>query len=424
MIAIVGGGISGLFLLDRLTKQGVEALLFEADSEPGGVMRSRRLTGPDGPVIADLGPQRVRLTPTLGAIVEELGLTSALLRAPVGVPFTVVHGGRLHPAPLGPVDALKTGLVSWTGKIRALVDLVGRSPAPDESVASALRRKLGPEVYELLAGPILGGLYGSRPEEMEARHTLLPILERAGGGRSLLLALLRVSRAADLPVVSFQEGMGTLPRALAERHRERIRLASPVREIRGSGGGFHEIVTDGETVSARDVVLTVPAAEAGRVLAGVAPEASSLVASLRYNPLAVVPLVASEPDRLPPVGTGFKMTLRSSMETRGVTSHGTLFGRTGLFSAFLGGMGGEALLNRPDSEIRMIAQEEFRAVTGVEATALLVHRTHMPAWDRSWKAMDQLRLPAGLHVCAAYSDRPGIGGRLEEAVRIAQRITR
>ncbi|MEX2294824.1 MAG: protoporphyrinogen oxidase [Gemmatimonadota bacterium] len=424
MIGIVGGGISGLFLLHLLTKQGVEALLFEADGEPGGVIRSRRLTGPSGEVTADLGPQRVRLTPGLGTIVDDLGLRPSLLRAPTGVPFTVYYRGHLHPAPLGVRDALRSSLISWGGKLRALGDLVTGPPAPEESVAHALRRKLGPEIFERLAGPILGGLYGSHPEEMEARHTLLPILRRTGGGRSLLLALLRASRAADLPVVSFEEGMGALPWALAERYRDRVRPATPVREIRSAGGGFHEIATDGDTIRVRDVVLAVPAPEAGRILATAAPEAASLVGSLRYNPLAVVPLVASDPDRLPPVGTGFKMTLDSPMATRGVTAHGTLFGRTGLFSAFLGGMGGEALMDRPDAEILAIAQEEFREVTGVDAAPLLVHRTHMPAWDRSWSAMDRLRLPSGLHVCAAYSDRPGIGGRLEEALRVAARLTR
>jgi oxygen-dependent protoporphyrinogen oxidase len=118
------------------------------------------------------------------------------------------------------------------------------------------------------------------------------------------------------------------------------------------------------------------------------------------------------------------MTLNSSMATRGVTSHEALFGRQGLFSAFLGGMGGEAVLDRTDAEILAIAKEEFHGVTGGDSTPLLVHRTQMPAWDRSWSAMDQLRLPAGLHICSAYSDRPGIGGRLEEALRIASRITR
>jgi oxygen-dependent protoporphyrinogen oxidase len=422
MIGIVGGGISGLFLLHFLESRGVEALLFEAATEPGGVMRSRRLEGPAGEVTADLGPQRVRLTPGLGRIVEELGLGPALLRAPADVPFTMVHEGRLFPAPMGAGDAARSRLVSWPGKLRALADLVTPPPSPHESVAHALQRKLGTEIYERLAGPILGGLYGSDPDRMEARHTLLPILERAGGGRSLLRALLRASRATGFPVVSFEGGMGALPRALAERHRDGVRLGTPVRSVRRASGGF-ELVTDRETVPAREVVLTVPAPAASEILAGADPGAASRLRALRYNPLAVVPLVATRPERLPPLGSGFKPTLASSMATRGVTAHGTLFGRTGLFSAFLGGMGGEALVARPDAEILEIARREFEAVTGVDAVPLMVHRTHMPAWDRSWSAMEGLRLPPGLHLAAAYTDRPGIGGRFEETTRMAARLT-
>jgi oxygen-dependent protoporphyrinogen oxidase len=87
-------------------------------------------------------------------------------------------------------------------------------------------------------------------------------------------------------------------------------------------------------------------------------------------------------------------------------------------------MGAEAFVKGPDEEILRVASTEFLEVTEVEAKALFVHRTWMPAWDRTWSSVNRLRLPAGLHLCAAYSDRPGIGGRLEEARRVAARITR
>ncbi len=424
MIGIVGGGISGLFLLHFLRERGVDAVLFEALSAPGGVMRSAVVEGPFGPVTTDLGPQRMRLTGGLRAVVDEVGLGPSTVRAPAGKPFTVLHQGRLLPAPLSLGQAVATRLISPAGKVRALGDLFREAPRPEESVAEALERKLGAEVSKRLAAPLLGGLYASDPARMEARDTLLPALERAGGGRSLLLALLRAAKWERLPVVSFSGGMGALPRALAEVHRAHVRLGRPVAAIEPRGAGGFEVVHGGvgDRVPVEEVVLTLPAPEASPLIEPLSRDAGRRLASLRYNPLAVVPLVASDRGALRQMGTGFKVTEEDGYATRGVTAHEALFDRRGLFTAFLGGMGREAVCDRSDDEILETARADFQRITGTEATPLLVHRTRMPAWDRSWRSMDDLVLPRGIHLCAAYADRPGITGRLESARRTADRL--
>ncbi len=422
MIGIVGGGISGLFLLHFLKNSGQEAVLFEASDDPGGVMRSRTVEGPNGPVTVDLGPQRMRLTSGLADIVHELDLTNSLLRAPVGIPFTVYHDGALYAAPLNLGDAFKTQLISWNGKARALVDLVTSPPHPTESVADVLRRKLGSQVYRRLAGPLLGGLYASDPERMEARHSLVPALARTGVRRSLLLGLLRAAAWKRPPVISFEQGTGELPIALAQLHRDRIRLGEPVHALTRSSSGTYKLETDRETLDVDQVVLTLPAPKAAEALSSSAPEVAKRLASLHYNPLAVVPLVVGPGSEGPMTGSGFKMTLNDRTPTRGVTAHETLFDRRGLFTAFLGGMGAEGLVDREDPEIMEIARTDFETVTGVAATPLFVHRTSMPAWDRSWRAMDDLTLPQGIQLCAAFSRRPGITGRMEDARRVASNL--
>lgn len=419
MVGILGGGISGLFLLHLLAEAGLEAILFERSPSAGGVMRSRSVEGPNGPVTVDLGPQRMRLTGSLARVVEEVGLVSALRQAPMGVPFTIYRDGRLYPAPLSVGDALGSRLVSWPGKIRALGDLFSAAPAADESVAAALKRKLGPEVYTRLAGPILGGLYASDPAQMEAGRTLVPALRRTGARRSLLVGLKRASRWDRTPVVSFAEGMGALPRAIAQRYGNRVRLGESVRRVRARSRRGYRIQSDRGEVDVDELAICVPAGEAAGILEESAPEVASSLRRLRYNPLAIVPLVVRGGVPVRGVGSGFKMTLDDDSLTRGVTSHEQLFGRTGLFTAFLGGMGREDLLDRPDAHLLETARSDFRRVTGQEATPLFVHRTAMPAWDRSWRALDSVAFPERIHVCSAFFDRPGITGRLENARRIA-----
>jgi oxygen-dependent protoporphyrinogen oxidase len=424
MIGIVGGGISGLFLLHLLRERGMDAVLFEASTAPGGVMQSVTVPGPHGPVTVDLGPQRMRLTRGLREILDRLDLRSSVLRAPPGIPFTVLHGGRLFPAPMSLRQAAATGLISPLGKLRALADPLTAAPTVEESVAEALERKLGREIYLRLVGPLFGGLYGSDPAEMPARHTLLPALRRAGGGRSLLLALMRAAKWERLPVISFCEGMGTLPRALARAHAERVRLGARVAEIRARSAGEFEVVAGNRTEVVEALALTLEAPEAARLIAPLSTELGRRLAALRYNPLAVVPLVAPGETPVPPMGSGVKVTLEDRLATRGVTAHETLFGRKGLFTAFLGGMGREEVVARSDDEIMETARRDLERMTGIDAVPLLVHRTRMPAWDRSWAAFDGMALPKGIHLCAAYADRPGIAGRLENAHRTVERLSR
>jgi oxygen-dependent protoporphyrinogen oxidase len=85
-------------------------------------------------------------------------------------------------------------------------------------------------------------------------------------------------------------------------------------------------------------------------------------------------------------------------------------------------MGYESIVGRQDEEIMQAAKSDFFAATGAEAVPLLAHRTAMPAWDVSWSALDELTLPSGMHVCAAFAERPGIAGRLEDARRLASRL--
>jgi oxygen-dependent protoporphyrinogen oxidase len=419
VIGIVGGGISGLFLLHFLRKSGLDAALLESSVEPGGVMKSRVVEGPNGPVAVDLGPQRTRLTQGLAEILAEVGLTSEVIRAPRGLPFTILNDRRVHSAPMGVRGALATRLISPGGKLRALADFVTSAPRPDELVADALTRKLGPQIYRRLAGPLFGGLYGSDPARMVCEHSLIPALRRAGGGRSLLRVLLRASRLEGLPVVSFREGMGALPRGLAAHHDRHVRLGYPVREVVLRRGGGFDLVTDRERMRVDHVVLTLPAPAAARVVEPAAPEAARALGRLRYNPLVVVPLVVPAAKPAPAVGSGYKLPLDQTAHTRGVTSHDALFGRTGLFTAFLGGMGYEDIVDRADGEVMETARKDFFAATGAEAVPLLPHRTAMPAWDVSWSALDRFTLPAGLHVCAAFAERPGIAGRLDDARQLA-----
>jgi protoporphyrinogen/coproporphyrinogen III oxidase len=416
MIAIVGGGLTGLALAHELDRRGRDHVVLEAADRPGGVIRAERVEGH----LLEWGPQRGRLTVGMKTLVDELGLTDDLVLSPPGLPLYVYRKGRLRTVPFSPAAFLTSDIFSLAGKARFLLEPFTSGPRPGERVADFFTRKLGREAYENLLGPLYGGLYASDPHDMVVDYSLGHVLREFGITRSLLLPLLRQGGAIDPPAAcSFREGLAMLPKALYERHRERVRLGTPVRSIRRNGAGY-EVAVDGETLSAEQVVVTSPAPVAAHLLESVAPEASAAAAALNYNPLGVVHLYAPDSGLR---GLGYQVSLAEKLLTRGVTFNDSLFGRTGVFTVYVGGAKNPQVVERSDEELAEVAVREFRQATGCEARPLSVERERMPAWDVSWRAMQGLRTPEGIHIAANWESRPGMPGRLHQAQRLAARLS-
>jgi len=412
MIAVVGGGITGLVLGYELERLGVEFVVLEAASRPGGVIRSARVDGR----ILEWGPQRTRLTAAMRDLVGRLGLDDQVITAPADLDLFVYRKGRLRRVPFSAVDFFLSDIVSPLAKLRLILEPFTAGADPGERVATYFTRKVGREVYETLIAPLYGGLYGSDPADMVVGLSLGHVLREFGIRRSLTLPLLRRGGRIQPPApLSFKEGMQTLPLALARALGERLRLESPVRRLSRAGAGW-VLETASGVVEAEQVVLTVPAPTGAELLSEVAPSAASALRTLHYNPLAVVHLDADTPLR----GLGFQVAFtEDDLALRGVTFNDSLFGRRNVYTAYLGGARRPEVADTSEDALASLAVEEFRRCTGYDAAALAVEHETMPAWDVSWSALKGLTLPDGIRVAANWSSRPGIPGRLVDARRTA-----
>ena len=421
MIAIVGGGMSGLALGRELVRRSRDCVVLEAEDRPGGVVRSVRADG----LLMENGPQRTRLTGPFAALVDDLGLGDQLLLAPSDLDFFIYRNGALRRAPLSVRGLLMSDVVSWRGKLRALLEPLTPGARDEERVAAFFIRKLGRELYEHVVGPLYGGLYGTDPGDMVVGLSLGGLLRDMGIGRSLVLARLwRRGGSPPPPACSFADGMETLPRALAHSLGERVRLNSRVRAIEPREGGW-SVVLDQESLSAEQVVLAVPATAAARLLREIAPDAASRIHGLRYNRLAVVHLRADSPLR----GIGFQVSLAEPRPLKGVTFSHSLFGgpggrddRTGVYTAYLAAARSRAA-GADDDALGDLAAAEFQRCTGYAAEPIAVARPTIPAWDTSWSALRGLRLPPGIHVTANWESRPGLAGRFARARALADELS-
>ena len=415
--------MSGLALGRELVRKGRECVVLEAEDRPGGVVQSVRADG----LLLENGPQRARLTGLFASLVDELGLRESLILAPEDLDFLIYRDGGLRRVPLSVRGLLGSDVISWRGKLRALLEPLTPGARNDERVAGFFSRKLGRELYEHVVGPLYGGLYGTDPADMVVGRSLVGLLHDMGIGRSLVLPRLLPRRSPRPPwPCSFVDGMETLPRALARALGERVRLRSPVRAIEAREGGW-SVVLDDDSLCAEQVVLAVPASAAARLLREIAPDAASRVGRLRYNPLAVVHLSADTPLR----GMGFQVSLAEPRPLKGVTFAHSLFGgaegrgdRSGVYTAYLAGPAHARTRRREDgvNALGELAAAEFERCTGYGAEPIAVARPAMPAWDTSWSALQGLRLPPGIHVTANWESRPGLAGRFARARALATRF--
>lgn len=432
MIGIVGGGITGLTIHHYLNQHGVESAVFEAADEPGGVMRTVHKDGRP----LDCGPQRTRLTPAVRELVDAVDLSEHVLEA-ADVPLYVYHAGSLEQAPLSLRTGLTTGLLSWRGKLRVLLEPFAGQPRDGETVDGYLTRAFGPEFAKRLGGPLYSGLYASDPAEMPVEHSLKRALDRFGIEGSVLLELLRtrLKGRTPPPVVSFEAGLQQLPQALYEQYSDSVSLNTAVRTIGETSEGY-ELVTDTATAAVDEVVVTPPAPAAASILESIDPASAEALRRLVYNPIAVVHLRADTSLE----GAGYQVPFAESQVTLGVTSNAGLFGRKGnttpgterpdsvptgredVYTCYLGGAKTPEAVEWSDERVGDVAATEFEEATGARAEPLHVHRLGMPAYDHSWDALDRVDPPPGIHLCANYESRAGIPGRVRQGKQLASAL--
>ncbi|WP_248299356.1 protoporphyrinogen oxidase [Halorhabdus amylolytica] len=414
-VAVVGAGMSGLSATHFLASKGAEVETFEASNEPGGIVRS---TTVDGHVL-EHGPQRLRLSKPVQSLVETLDLGDELIYGDDDQSLYAYYDGDLRPMPLSARDAITTDLLSWPGKARVLLEPLTRGPKPGETVEAFLTRKFGEEVATRFAGPLYSGLYGTDADEMYVEYSLGKALDRFGVEGSLLVFMLKklLQGVETPPIISFEDGLGRLPEAMYEAHAESIHLETPVTDVRRDGESFR-VETDRETVAAETVVFTTPAPTTAALLTDVDDKAAEVVERFSYNPLGVVHLRSS----FDGTGHGFHV-IDDGFRTDGSTWNASMLGRDGVFTSYVGS-GDPTFLDADRSVVGRKAAREFETITGAEAEVLSVNvlRPGMPAYDRSWEALEDLSLPEGIEICSAFTSRAGLIGRITDGRKTAASV--
>lgn len=405
--------MSGLATTHYLSKQGVDVRTFEADSEPGGVVDSRTI---DGHVL-ERGPQRLRRSAPVDELIEEFDLEDEVRVGHDDQPLYGYYDGALRPMPLSVRDAITTDLLSWRGKARILFEPLTGPVRDGETVAEFLTRKFGPEASRRFMGPLYSGLYGTEADDMYVKYSLGKALAHVGiDDQSILRYVLRrlIEGIDTPPIITFEDGLQTVANAIYDAHHDSIDLSTPVTGVE-SVGDRYRIETENDEVTVDSIVLTTPAPTTASLLAAIDERSAEAVGEFNYNPIGVVHLESAY-DR---DGHGFHV-IDEGFETNGSTWNHSMLDREGIYTSYIGS-GNPQFLDADPAVVGQRAADEFERITGAEADVLdvTVVRPGMPAYDRSWTALDDVSLPDDVAICSAFTARAGVVGRIRDGKRIA-----
>src|SRR5690606_7528426 len=396
-VTIIGGGITGLSAAWYLQKQGVAYTLLEQSARWGGKIRTEYVDGVgDVPFAIEAGPDSfLTQKPWALQLALELGLQDRLLGTNDDCRRVfVLNRGRLMPLPDGIMLIVPTRfmpfvtspLISWPGKLRLALELFlpPRIDAADESLADFVRRRLGTEVLDKLAEPLLAGIYNTEADRQSLLATFPRFrdLEKQYGSltRGMLAAQQQRKSAAPSPYstfTSFKMGMRELVDGLLTRLTGDLRLNSGVKAVsRNVDDTYTLSLTDNSQLTTDNLILTTPAYVTARLLAGVSDSAADMLAAIRYVSTGTISLAYKRADINHPLnGFGVVIPRSEGRPINAITWTTTKFDQRApdghaLLRVFFGGSRTPQTFDLSDDDLLDTVRGELASIMGIDAMPL------------------------------------------------------
>jgi oxygen-dependent protoporphyrinogen oxidase len=400
-IAIIGGGISGLSAAHSIEEKrqsgaSVEYVLFESSPRLGGVMVTDHVDG----CLVEAGPDSfLTEKPWASDLCRKIGLGDQLIGSndakrktyivkknklrvmPDGLMFMVPT--KIMPTVLSPLFSLRT-------KLRMAREWFHppHKPEEDETVAEMVERHYGAEMVELLADPLLSGVYGGEASDLSVRAVLprFADMESKHGslGRAMLdarkLARKKKGASANAPAhplfTSLREGMQRMVDALVARLDANALKTSTLVQSAIPQDNAWTVSAGYQSDQFDAVIVATPAHVAADVLQAADADLARELGEIQYSSSVTVALGYDGRVRrsLPP-GFGFLVPRSERRHMLAATFVHNKFPHRApedraLLRCFLGGARDEQILDSSEEEILAIVRAELRQIIRLDAKPL------------------------------------------------------
>lgn len=452
MIAIIGGGISGLSAAWFAQKRGLDYTLIESSQRWGGKLQTEKI---EGFVVEGGADSFLATKPWAAQLARELGLGERLLGTNdqlrtiyilhQGQPVALPDGMQLIvPTKLWPF--LQSPLLSLPGKLRMGLDwlLPPRTDPADETIGSFVRRRFGQEALERLGEPLLSGIYSGESERQSLLATFPRYRELETEFGSLIRGTLaqkakqaQASKGGKRPSMfqSFPGGTQELVDALVSKLTGPLKLNTAVTALTQTSAGYTLTLSDGTTLDAAQVIVTTPASVAATLVAPFAPRVAEQLELMRAVSTGTLSLgFHTDEIKHPLNGFGMVIPLRERRPINALTISSIKFPSRApdgqaLVRVFFGGSRTPETLEKTDDEILAMAREQLQDILGITAEPLFhrIFRWHNanPQYDAGH--LDRITvleksLPPGLHLTGCAYRGVGIPDCIHQAEETVERL--
>jgi len=436
-IAVIGGGIAGLAAAWYLQQQGIQYTLFEKSQRFGGLIHTQY----QGDLVIEMGPDAfITRKPWALELALALGLQGEILAANhTAERIYVLSNGRLIPLPdglhllvptkMGPF--LQSPLLSWTGKMRLLMDYVipPSEVDEDESLADFVTRRMGVEALDKLADPLLAGVYNAEMEHQSILATFPQYrqLEKQHGSliRGMIEAQVNAPPPDKPPLVSFQRGMMELIDRLVEKLTGQLQRNTTIESIQRIGNDYRLLLNDNTTLDADGIILATPAHVTAGLLRRAVPQAAERLRAIRYvgvGSASFAFLAEDIPRQLDAYGVVIPGSAGRHIDGMQWSSAKWLYRAPedmALLRVFFGGPHTREMLDKPEYELVPILREELRALLGI--TNKPVYQT-IGKWVDAYPQYDVGHLGRVQKIEAALPDNVALAGNAYHGVGIPDTI--
>ncbi|AIQ40704.1 protoporphyrinogen oxidase [Paenibacillus sp. FSL R7-0297] len=413
-VVIIGGGLSGLsaayYVRKFYREAGIqpEIILVEKDKCLGGKIETLHRDG----FVIEKGPDSFLARKTaMVDLARELELDHELVTTNPNAKKTyILQRGKLHPMPAGLVlgiptelkPFLKSGLVSFSGKMRAMMDFIlpPRRSSEDESLGDLIERRLGTEVLENMTEPLLAGIYAGdmRKISLQATFPQFGEVERQYG--SLIRGMTTGRKPAETHTgtkksafLTFRQGLQSLVHALIhdlQDAQQRTGTGAVSIKVRSGAGVSAEASTapryeveldNGELLQADDVYVTVQNFAAAELLR---PHVDvSALNAVNYVSVANVVMAFTKKDIVTEYdGSGFLVPRKEGRNITACTWTSTKWLHTSpddkvLLRCYVGRSGDEQNVDLPDEALAELVRKDLKEIMGITAAPLFTEITRL-----------------------------------------------
>jgi protoporphyrinogen/coproporphyrinogen III oxidase len=452
---IIGGGIAGLATAFYLQECGApDYTLIECSPRLGGKITSANENG----FLVEGGPDSFITQKTAALdLCRRLGLEKQLSGSNTGKQATtyVWSKGRLHPMPEGMMlmaptmvlPFLRSRLISWPGKLRMGMEVFvpKQSGDQDESLAGFVRRRLGNEALNKIAGPLMGGIHAADPEKLSLKSTfpMFQAMERKHG--SLLRGMMKRPKHQAAPgsrptpmFMSLEGGLQQLSDAIvAELPADAIRTGCGVLTVSPHGAQYKVVLSDGICILAENIVFATPAYVTADLVQQIDPALASRLRGIRYVSTATVSLGFKRSQIAHPMlGAGFIVPRSEGRRITACSWTSTKFNHRApddsvLLRVFIGGALAEHLAEQDDAALIDLARQELRTIMGITAEPLLAKAYRWPRANPQYDLGHDLRIREidhaltnlpGLYLAGAAYRGAGIPDCIQSGINAARSI--